>query len=184
VVQKDYFETVLNITKNMENNHKILIIALGNDIMGDDAVSLEVARHLKQFYKNKIIVEEVFGGGLELLDLMEGMDKVLIIDSISTGNYQPGTILVFTENEFSKIAVASPHYIGLPEVIDISRLLDIDFPKDYMFLAIETEPQLCVKQGLSPYISTAIPEMVEEAKVILDIWTQNIESEFPIIDYI
>jgi hydrogenase maturation protease len=161
----------------MENENIILVLALGNDIMGDDAVALEVAEALKAIYHDKIIVEEVFGGGLELLDEMEGKDKVLIIDSISTGNYKPGTILVFTENEFQKIAVSSPHYIGLPEVIDISKLLDIDFPKEYMFLAVETEPQLCVKQGISPDIKAAIPEMIEKAGLILDIWLKFEPSE-------
>ncbi|MGA2296277.1 MAG: hydrogenase maturation protease [FCB group bacterium] len=157
----------------MEIVNKILVLAMGNDIMGDDGVSLEAAKHLKDYYGDNIIIEDVFGGGFELLDYMEGKEKVLIIDSISTGKHEQGTIMELSEREFHKIEASSPHYVGLPEVIKISKLLNIDFPSHIKILAVETKPQLCLKEGLSPCIENSIPELVNKAKTILDEWIKN-----------
>lgn len=157
----------------MEKNYKILVLAMGNDIMGDDGVALEAAKQLSELYGDKITVEEMYGGGLELFDVVEGMDKVLIIDSITTGNYEPGTICEYSDKEFRKTIASSPHYIGLPEVINISKLLNLNFPTEIKILAVEILLQLNVKEGLSPEIRNSVPGLVDKAKLILDRWLKD-----------
>jgi len=151
-------------------NNKILVIALGNDILSDDGVAIEALNYLKEEYSEKIELEEVFGGGLELLDLMEGKEKVLIIDSIYTGQAEPGTIYELNEDNFSKTITSSPHYVGLPEVLNMAKLLEIPFPNEIKILAMEIKNINEVKQGLSKEVQDKLPSLVFIAKEIIEKW--------------
>lgn len=159
-------------------NHKLnsaLLLGLGNDIMGDDGVALAACRALK---KNKDIARDVdisdtTEAGLALLDAMSPYDRVLILDSIITGKHPPGTIREFSRGDFDQVLGPSPHYAGLPEVLELAKRMKIDFPEDIRVLAIEIEPCLDFKEELSPVIEQALPDFVEEAEKILRQWTQK-----------
>jgi hydrogenase maturation protease len=150
--------------------NKNLIIALGNDILGDDGVAIEAANVLKKYLPVDTDIEEVFGGGFELLDLLEGREKALIIDSVSTGYEPPGTIFQLTSNDFMGNLFVSPHYIGLPEVLSTAKLLSIPLPDDIKILAMEISPEIKIIKELSPPILEKLPLFIEKAKAIIEKW--------------
>jgi len=152
------------------DSKKTFLLALGNDILGDDGIALEVADALKKEYQDAIDVESVFGGGLELLDILEGKERAIIIDSIVTGDFPIGTIREISLSDFSNVISGSPHYMGLPDVLRLSSELDIPFPKELKILAIETEIQYEVREGLSPELQKLLPYIVKEAKGLIQDW--------------
>jgi hydrogenase maturation protease len=152
-----------------------LLLGLGNDIMGDDGVALAAVQMLN---KNKDIARDVdisdtTEAGLALLDTMSPYDRVLILDSIVTGKHPPGTIREFSRGDFDKVLGPSPHYAGLPEVLELAKRMKIAFPKDIRVLAIEIEPSYDFRETLSPVIEQAVPAFVEQAVQILQQWTQK-----------
>src|SRR3990172_3705635 len=76
-----------------DNSNRILILALGNDIMGDDAAGLIAARELKKVFGSAVDIFEVSSAGFSLIDILEGYRKVLILDSIPSGNKSEGSII-------------------------------------------------------------------------------------------
>ena len=71
---------------------KTIVLGIGNLILSDDGVGIHVARELKKRIKNKdITIDEAFTGGMNLLDLMIGYDKAIIIDAVKAGG-EPGMI--------------------------------------------------------------------------------------------
>ena len=159
-------------------NDEILILALGNDILGDDGAGPESGRILQQYYGSDCQIEIVCGGGLELLDLLEGKKKVLIIDSICSGDIVPGAIKELSIPDFSRLVAFSPHYVGLPEIIHLAGLLGINFPQEIKILAIEIMPQLRLSEQMSKEINRALPNLVKSAIRILKEWES--ELMFPI----
>jgi hydrogenase maturation protease len=152
----------------------VLLLALGNDIIGDDGVALEAARALRKRFDESSEVEVLESGesGLCLIDIMSPYERVLLLDSIESGDMSLGTIREFTQDDFHKVLGPSPHYAGLPEVIALAEKLGIDFPQELRVLAIKIAPQEEFRQGLSNEIQQVLPKYVDEAELILLEWTQ------------
>lgn len=149
---------------------RILALGLGNDILGDDAVGLLAVRRLRVLLPVSVEVVEATGAGLDLLDLLEGYDKALILDAIMTGKHPAGTILEFSADDFRQENARSPHYAGLPTVLQLAESLDVVFPKHIQIVAVEVENPYEVREGLSARAESAIPAMVERANQIVTDW--------------
>jgi hydrogenase maturation protease len=158
------------------SQNKILILALGNDIMGDDGAALAAAKILQNEFGSVIDIFEVASAGFMLLDLMEGYDKVLIIDTILSIN-APGTIRELSVNELIGRQSSSPHYAGLPEIIGLAKKLELNFPDEIRILVIEIEDAFTIRQGLSFQIKGNIPELVKKVREIIKPWQIAVSSE-------
>jgi hydrogenase maturation protease len=150
--------------------NKISVIGLGNDILGDDAIGLIAVRELKKRYDDNLDIFESPNGGLELLDYLEGYEKAIILDSLFTGQYSPGTIVTYTSSDFDLSTISTPHYIGLPEVLKLAEKLGISVPKEIKILLIEVENPYEVTKEISEIIKEKINEFVKQAiKIIEDL---------------
>lgn len=156
--------------------NRIMVLALGNDIMGDDGAALAAARVLRDEFGSKVDVFEVASAGFMLLDLLEGYDKVVIIDTILSTN-APGTIRELSVQDLIGRESCSPHYAGLPEIIGLAKTLDLNFPDEIRILVIEIEDAFTIRQGLSFQIRGNIPELVKKVKDIIKPWQTAVSSE-------
>jgi len=73
---------------------KTLLIGMGNPILSDDAVGVRLATD----FKNRLdgtpgldVMEECSVGGLNILEIVAGYDRLIVIDSIKTVDGIPGT---------------------------------------------------------------------------------------------
>ena len=161
----------------MTDRHpRILVLGLGNDILGDDAVGLVAARRLRFFLPETVDVVESPGAGLDLLDLLESYDRAVLIDAIMTGKHPPGTILEFSGADFKKDDAPSPHYAGLPTVIQLAESLKIHFPQYFKVVAVEVENLYEVLEGLSNPVNFALPAVVERVEGIVRVWLSDPSS--------
>jgi hydrogenase maturation protease len=153
-----------------EGHPRILVLGLGNDILGDDAVGLLAARRLRVLLPETVDVVESGGDGLDLLDVLEGYDRAILLDAILTGKHPPGTILEFSAEDLKKDDAPSPHYAGLPTVIQLAESLGIRFPMIFLIVAVEVENPYEVVEGLSRPVETALPAIVERVRSIAQGW--------------
>jgi len=153
-------------------DESILVLALGNDIVGDDGVALEAARALREMLPNESAVDvlETTEGGLGMLDILSPYRRVLLLDSIEAGDDPAGEVREFSRSDFDKVLGPCPHYAGLPEVIALAEKLGIDFPSELRVLTIKIDPQEEFRQGLTDEIRRALPAFVDQAAVILNDW--------------
>ena len=149
----------------------ILTLALGNDILGDDSAALVAARTLKSKFGQRVDFIDTNETGLALLDVMACYDRVLLLDTVVTGEHKPGIILDFSKADFNKVLGSSPHFMGLPEVIELAEVPGIDFPKIIRILAIEIELSLEFSEILSPALEHAMPEYIQKVTLLLKQWT-------------
>jgi hydrogenase maturation protease len=153
-----------------ERHGEILVLGLGNDILGDDAVGLLAARRLRAFLPACVEVVESGGAGLDLLDLLEGCGRALILDAIATGEHPPGSVLEFSAADFQKVLAPSPHFAGLPELLQMARQLAIPFPETISVLACEVADPYHIREGLSPSADTGLAALVARARQIVESW--------------
>lgn len=103
-----------------------LVACIGNDLIADDAVGFEVYKRLKDMnlpFHVRIAFAGV--GGLSLLDLLEGNEKIMVVvDAVQFGA-PAGTVHCLSWDQiptFGSSAI-SVHDIGLKEAIDIGKTL-------------------------------------------------------------
>jgi hydrogenase maturation protease len=154
---------------------RILVLGLGNDILGDDAVGLIAARRLREYCSAQVDVVEAAESGLGLLDFLEGRRHALLLDAILTGRHPAGTVLEFSREDFHAPSGPSPHYTGLPELLRLAECLTIPVPTDLRVLAMEVEDPYQIREGLSLAVDQALPYFVERARQILDGWQRAAE---------
>lgn len=147
-----------------------LVLGLGNDILGDDAVGILAARELNAGLAGTIEIVETAEAGIALMERMEGRERVLILDSIMTRQCEPGTVLELGPSDFGKVAAPSPHYAGLPEVLDLAGRLGIPFPSEIRILAMEVEDPFEIREGLTPKVAAALPVFIARAREVIGEW--------------
>lgn len=158
----------------------MLVLGIGNDIMGDDAVGLRVARMLRDEWPMADI-QESYSLGLDLLDLLEGYACVLLLDSIVTYAYTPGTILEIHEAEIRQHGRISPHHAGIAESLEVAKILQIPLPLKLTVLAMEVSDPFHFRVGMSPAVEAALPAMAEKARELLAEWLAEPMPEKPTI---
>ena len=140
-----------------------LILGLGNDLLADDGAGILVAEKLGQILKGKpgITVESTAMHGIALLDLFIGYHQAILIDAIKTGENKPGSIHQIDPDNLRPVAVPSPHFTGLPEMLVVARELGLDFPENFRIVAIEVENTETIGGEMTEAVKRAIPEVCQ-----------------------
>lgn len=150
-----------------ERIHSILVLGLGNDILGDDAVGLLAARGLQLEFSNQVDIVEAAVSGFEIMEILEGYKSVLLLDAVVTNQHPPGTILELSKEQFKNVVAISPHYMGLPEVFQLADKMKISFPTDIKILAMEINPPYEIKEGLSELVQNSFQKYLNKCRSIL-----------------
>ncbi|HAM37005.1 MAG TPA: hypothetical protein DEB40_07235 [Elusimicrobia bacterium] len=151
----------------MNRSGRTVILALGNDILGDDGVGFHAARQLRQEFLDGVDVIETGEAGLALLDHLEGYERAMILDAIATGKCAPGSVLVWGAEDFKHKVAPSPHFSGLPELIHLAERVGMKFPKDTRVIAMEVDNPTVFRETLTEQAQAALPFFVGEARRVL-----------------
>ena len=140
-----------------------MIVGVGNPILSDDGVGIHVARKLRDLGLEGVDVEELPASGLELLDMVLGYDRVVIVDAIVTDEGRPGEFHVLEENAFERTVHGStPHGINIATALAMGRkIVPEKMPKEVFFVAIEAEDIVNVSESMTPAVAAAIPSIVD-----------------------
>ncbi len=139
-----------------------LILGLGNPILGDDAVGIEVVRKLKERLNNKVDIVEVSVGGLSLLDIIRGYEEVIIIDSIKTEKGMVGDLYKLTPEKFKEtFHLSSPHNVNFATALEIGKRLNFKMPTKIHIYAIEIEDNTNFQEELTPSLKMRLPQIIQ-----------------------
>ena len=155
---------------------KTLVLALGNDILGDDGAGPAAARMLRSTLPDDVDVVESSEAGLALLEHIEGYDRVLLLDAVVTGRCAPGTVIELSPDDLEKIVAPSPHYAGIPEVLEMGRRLGLKMPCEMRILALEVERPDTVCEGLTSSVEAGLPSFVARAAQVVHLWRRSIPT--------
>lgn len=134
------------------------MVGVGAPARGDDSVGLHVVRRLaEQRLPPGWSVSEVAGGWLSLLDLLEGVGRLVVVDACDVG-LEPGT--VFEMDPLSLTPLGAPgglgHALGLGEVLDLARALGRPVPAEVRVLVVQVGALTGLGEVCSPAVAAAI----------------------------
>jgi len=134
------------------------VIGVGHPDRGDDAVGRIVAAKLVGVPGIDVI--ETDGEAAKLIDLMEGADRVILVDAALSGS-APGAVTRL-DAAASRIPqpmfAASSHAVGLAESIELARVLD-RLPPSCIVFAVEAA-SFTLGAPLSPAVAAAVDRVV------------------------
>ena len=142
---------------------KTLILGLGNPILCDDGVGPAVARELEQRLEpQEATVIEASLGGLNLLDLLVGYEKVIIIDAIKTEGGRPGQIHRLDPSSLRTTRYSSSvHDVDLATALELGKKLNLAMPSKIDIFAIEVADTERFSEKCTPAVAAAIPVCAE-----------------------
>jgi len=146
----------------------IRIIGVGNPLMGDDGIGIAAAERLAAL-PLPAGVEVIDGGtgGLTLLDLMAGAERVILLDAVEMG-LPPGSIARLDAGEIDAEAAGaalSLHETGLAAVLALGREMG-SLPERIVVFGVEPA-SLERRLGLSPTVAAALEALV--ARVLAEL---------------
>jgi hydrogenase maturation protease len=145
-------------------NMKTIILGVGNQILGDDGVGIHVSDELKKHIKNpNITIDDAITGGMNLLELILGYDKAIIVDAVKTNEGENGEVKRIPLDNFSTMHSCNPHDVSLIEAIEVAKKMgETRIPQEIIIIGILMKEIPCeFGEKLSKNISTAVPKAVE-----------------------
>jgi hydrogenase maturation protease len=145
----------LNVKSETNKSAHILVLGIGNVLMGDEGVGVHVLRKMEvePLPKNVRCVDGGTGSFL-LLEPMQEAASVVLIDATVDGN-PPGTLLRLTPRYSSEYPVTlTAHDIGLKDLLDVTYLMGGRLDVTLFTISIAA-PQL-VAVELSPSIAERV----------------------------
>ena len=167
----------------MSKLETILVVGLGNPILGDDGVGWRIVEQVEAAFDGKgvdgreIEFEYYSLGGLSLMERMEGYRDVIVVDSILTGKRPKGTIYSLPLSnlpDFSYGHTTAIHDASLSTALEVGRSMGLVLPEDVWIVAVEAELVYDFSEELSPEVERSVPRAVGVVKNILD---TNIREE-------
>lgn len=159
---------------------KILVVGLGNPILGDDGVGWRVAEVVAKATAGHPEVEvEYFSlGGLSLMERLTNYEYVILIDSIFTGIKSIGSVSQFTLNNLQDVMAGhttAAHDTTLRNALNVGRSMGISLPldQDIIIVAVEAENVYDFSETLTPPVEAAVPLAAQAVLNAINTWGQN-----------
>ena len=153
----------------------ILVIGLGNPILGDDGVGWKVAEEVQKQLPpdSSVDVDFLSLGGISLMEHLIGYERAILIDAF-TLDEPIGSILVLKLSDlpnYSAFHTTSAHDTSLQNAIELGRYMGAPLPDDIEIVGIATGRIYDFNEDLSPPVAEAVPFA---AGVVLDLLKQAI----------
>jgi hydrogenase maturation protease len=144
-------------------NLKTLIVGLGNPILTDDGIGIHVVREVASHSLPKdVTCTEASLGGLRLLEILSGYERVILVDAIQTVNGKPGDIHRLSADDLrASLHAGSTHDLSLPGALRLGRSMGMALPDDQniLILAVEVVDVLTFGEECTPEVAEAIPRI-------------------------
>ena len=143
---------------------RTLVLGIGNPILGDDGIGFHIAQELaKEIKDENIDVKDTSVNGLNLLGLIVGYDKLIVIDAIMTEDEKVGEIYRLKPRNSSETAwsTISLHHLNLATTIEIGeRLFPKEMPGEVIIFAIGAQEVTEVTGEMTARVKEAIPRVI------------------------
>ncbi|HVO13481.1 MAG TPA: hydrogenase maturation protease [Vicinamibacteria bacterium] len=157
---------------------KTLLLGLGNPYLSDDAVGLRLAAALRgplAVYPDLDVVEDCSVGGLDLLDVLCGYQRVIVLDSLRARDGVPGDWHHFTAEALRETAhLAGVHDANFATVLALGRRLGLPLPepRNIHVFAVEMADGLTFSERMSPRLERKFPAfsaaILDRVRALLD----------------
>jgi hydrogenase maturation protease len=147
---------------------RTIVIGVGNPILSNDGFGLHVAKELQQKIADPdVVVETAFTGGFNLVDMMCGFDRAILIDTVHLKNAKNGEVKRFTIADLPLAHSSNPHEVSFPEALRLAKTLrETRLPSEIIIVGMVSHITPAFGEQMSkefaPNVSTAVHMVLSE----------------------
>ena len=138
----------------------MIVVGLGNSLLSDDGVGLQVAARLRQTLsaRSEITVIELAAGGLRLMEAMVGHQRAIIVDAMVSGTRPPGSVeLIPLDAAQTTRNLFCAHDGDLATALAFGRDLGLKLPDQIEIIGIEAQEVEIFSETLTDRVASAVP---------------------------
>lgn len=152
----------------MQSKNKIplVVIGIGNVLCSDEGVGIHVARQLEGMkLPSNVNIFDCGTSVIAVLEAMDGAEKAIIIDAVSSGE-EPGTVKRYTKEDLFKmegklLKLISLHQLDLITIFKIVSLTDAyTMPREVIIIGVEAK-SIESSLELTEEVRKAVPKVIE-----------------------
>lgn len=149
----------------VEEEMRTIVVGIGNPILCDDGVGIHAAMAAREAYgRDDVTFVEASVGGLRLLDVIKGYERVIMVDAILTQDGRPGDIHVLGPNDLcASLHADCSHDMSLPAALELGHRMGMVLPEEenFIIMAVEVVDVTTFAEECTPEVAAAIPRVVE-----------------------
>lgn len=156
----------------------ILVLGMGNSILGDDGVGIYIVNELEKIIGKHqgIDYKCISWGGFRIIDALQDYKNAVIIDAINSGEKPEGYIHVTDKNNFlSSVRMVSFHDINFALAVELAERMGIQVPEKFHVFGIEVRNTASFSENLTPRVRKAADECINIIIEKLNEINSNIE---------
>jgi len=144
-----------------------IVLGLGNPVLGDDAVGLRVAAALQQ-----LMVDDPLEGvqvltstraGFELVDLLAGATRAIIIDCLEVPDPTPGRVRRLDLKQVAGSArLVGAHDISVAVAFELAAALGIRMPRTVEIYGVEAASTREFEERMTPEVECAVVTLARD----------------------
>ncbi|MEO0215489.1 MAG: hydrogenase maturation protease [candidate division WOR-3 bacterium] len=146
---------------------KKLIIGMGNEYYGNDALGIIVARKLRETLPEYDLKTGAFSG-VDFLEAIEEYDEVIVIDSIVNPDKPIGDVVELKVEDFAGLKSFSYlHSMSFASAIELGRQLKLKLPEKIKIFGIVVDKKGEIGEELSPHLRKELESMLTSIRKML-----------------
>lgn len=144
-----------------------IVLGLGNPVRFDDAVGLRVAEQVERLLAEHplpgVAVLTSTRAGLELIDLLSGASRAVIVDCLTVPDPVPGRVSRLTLEQVAGSArLVGAHDVTIATAFQFARAAGVPMPDTVEIFAVEAADVDRIEEGLSPAVARTVFELAHE----------------------
>ncbi|OAA19797.1 hydrogenase maturation protease [Frankia sp. EI5c] len=148
----------------------VLVLGIGNELLGDDGVGVVAARRLAAAPMPGVDILDGGTLGLMLMPYLAGRQAVLVLDAVSTAHGRPGDVIVIPDGDVRRGhgVRATAHDVGLVDALAATELAGCA-PRHVALVGVVPE-SITDRFGLSALLEARVDALVDAARAVLADW--------------
>ena len=147
-------------------DRQVAVIGIGNVLCSDEGVGIHVINEFKRETLNSNAkIFDCGTSGIAVLEAMDGTEKAIIIDAVSSGS-KPGTIHLYTMEDLLRmedntLKLVSLHQFDLMATLKLGMTTNAyKMPRKIIIIGVEVK-SLESSMDLSDELTEALPKVIE-----------------------
>lgn len=159
----------------MMQKNRIGIIGCGNPLMGNDGAGILVMQRFEGRYPG---VDAIDGGtgGFGLIPLMEGYEKVVIVDAMTGIGSHIGDVVVFETPPSPDLPACALHDVGIGDAVTMAR--ELGYVTEVVTIGIEVGDIRAFSQDIDPAVEGGVRVAEKEVLRVLQEWAGEPDGVF------
>jgi len=146
---------------------RTVVLGLGNPVLRDDGVGLAVVSELMRLLAEAPVrgvdVLASTRAGFELIDLLRGYMRAIIVDCIVLPDPQPGRVCRLALDDVSGCArLVNAHEMSVGTAFRLAERVGIPMPADVQIVAVEAGDTLTIAEDLTPAVQATVGPLARE----------------------